>query len=109
MTITLAVEVPADLEGALAHARAKFKTTDDAITKDALIFALRRIIEGIPLDEKSLLGALESNQAIRDVLRERNTRTLLTLERALADSLTLHAALRGLVTEPSDSEGDGSR
>lgn len=95
MTTTVTITVPPELEGALAQVRASLKTNDSALASDALIFALRRVIEGMPMDG-SLVSALEANNAVRAAVRERILKLLLTAEKALADASALHETLTAI-------------
>ena len=103
MTINATIDIPPELEGALAQLRAGTKASDGRLASDAMVFALRRIIEGMPL-ESSLLPSLETDHAIRVAVRERILKLLLTGEKALADATTV-AQMVAAVTEGIETDG----
>jgi hypothetical protein len=98
MTTTITIEIPAELEGVLAQMRSSLKATDGRLASDALVFALRRGIDGMPL-EPTLLASLETHNAVRAAVRERVSRLILTGEKAVADAAALQQSLAAITAE----------
>jgi hypothetical protein len=105
--IRATIAVRTEDEGALTTALAALNISEATVVQQAVNFALRQIISGIPLGG-SLQSSLEGSDVTTRSMRFRLGRAILLAEKVLADQAASVEALCSIVRE-GKQEGETAR
>lgn len=97
----MSFDLPDDLEGGITQLAAALKVASNApdiLARDAVVFALRRIMEGMPL-ENSLLDSLERDWVLKRHIKDRLSHSIMIAEKCIADSNALNSVVQSLISD----------